>query len=70
MDGVELKFTDEALETMVDKAVERGLGARGLRGIVEAVMTDLQFSTPGSDCKEITITAEYVREQLKKSEVL
>ena len=70
MDGVELQFTDDALEAMVDKAIERGLGARGLRGIVEAVMTDLQFSTPGTDRKEITITREYVLEQLKKSEVL
>lgn len=70
MDGVELEFTDDALEAMVDKAIERGLGARGLRGIVEAVMTDLQFSTPGTDRKEITITREYVLEQLKKSEVL
>ena len=70
MDGVDLQFTDDALETMVDKAVERGLGARGLRGIVEAVMTDLQFSTPGTDCKKISITGDYVREQLKKSEVL
>ena len=70
MDGVELSFTDDALETMVDKAVERGLGARGLRGIVEAVMTDLQFSTPGTECKEIMITGEYVLKQLKKSEVL
>lgn len=70
MDGVELQFTDDALEAMVDKAIERGLGARGLRGIVEAVMTDLQFSTPGTDRKQITITREYVLEQLKKSEVL
>jgi ATP-dependent Clp protease ATP-binding subunit ClpX len=70
MDGVNLEFTPEALEVMVDKAMERNLGARGLRGIVESVMTDLQFSTPGTDCKEITITADYVREQLAKSEVL
>lgn len=70
MDGVELNFTEDALEVMVDKAVERKLGARGLRGIVESVMTDLQFSTPGSKRTEITITADYVREQLARSEVL
>lgn len=70
MDGVELEFEPEALEVMVDKAMERNLGARGLRGIVEAVMTDLQFSTPGTDCKHLTITADYVREQLAHSEVL
>lgn len=70
MDGVDLEFTPEALEVMVDKAMERNLGARGLRGIVEAVMTELQFSTPGTDRKELTITADYVRERLSKSEVL
>ena len=70
MDGVDLEFTPEALEVKVDKALERNLGARGLRGIVEAVMTELQFSTPGTDRKELTITADYVRERLSKSEVL
>lgn len=70
MDGVDLEFTPEALEVMVDKAMERNLGARGLRGIVEAVMTELQFSTPGTDRKELTVTADYVRERLSKSEVL
>lgn len=70
MDGVNLEFETEALEVMVDKAMERNLGARGLRGIVESVMTDLQFSVPGTDCKELTITADYVKEQLAKSEVL
>ena len=70
MDGVNLEFAPEALEVMVDKAMERNLGARGLRGIVESVMTDLQFSVPGTGQKELLITADYVREQLAKSEVL
>ncbi len=70
MDGVKLEFAPEALEVMVDKALERNLGARGLRGIVESVMTDLQFSVPGTGQTELTITADYVREQLAKSEVL
>ena len=70
MDGVSLEFAPEALEVMVDKAMERNLGARGLRGIVESVMTDLQFSVPGTDQTELTITADYVRKQLAKSEVL
>jgi ATP-dependent Clp protease ATP-binding subunit ClpX len=70
MDGVDLEFESEALEVMVDKAMERNLGARGLRGIVESVMMDLQFSTPGTDCDKLLITADYVREQLAKSEVL
>ena len=70
MDGVKLEFTPEALDAIVDKAVQRKLGARGLRGIVETLMTDLQFNTPGSDIKEITVTADYVNEQLSKSDVL
>lgn len=70
MDGVELSFTDEALEAMVDKAVDRKLGARGLRGIMEAVMTDLQFTVPGSRRKKISITGDYVRERLSKTEVI
>ena len=70
MDGVELEFAPEALDAIVEKAVQRKLGARGLRGIVETLMTDLQFNTPGSDTKKITITADYVNEQLSKSEVI
>lgn len=70
MDGIDLEFEPDALEVMVDKAMERNLGARGLRGIVEAVMTDLQFSTPGTDCKKLSITADYVRERLGRSELL
>lgn len=70
MDGVELEFAPEALDAIVEKAVKRKLGARGLRGIVETLMTDLQFNIPGSDTKKITITADYVNEQLSKSEVI
>lgn len=43
MDGIKLSFTEEALDFMVDKAVEYKLGSRGLRSIVEAVMTDAMF---------------------------
>lgn len=70
MDGVELKFEEDALDVIVDKAIERKLGARGLRGIVESLMQELQFNTPGSDIKEINITSDYVREQLSKSDAL
>ncbi|MCD8266316.1 MAG: ATP-dependent Clp protease ATP-binding subunit ClpX [Prevotellaceae bacterium] len=67
MDGVELKFSASALEFIVDKAVEYKLGARGLRSIMEAVMTDLQFSAPSSERKSVTVTKEYVCQQLGKS---
>ena len=51
MDGVELTFTKEALETLVDKAVEYKLGARGLRSIVESVMIDAMFDLPSRRVK-------------------
>lgn len=67
MDGVELTFTDEALDYMVDKAVEYKLGARGLRSIMESVMIDAQFDIPSSDTKKLEITQEYAAQQLEKS---
>ena len=67
MDGVALTFTKEALDALVDKAVEYKLGARGLRSIVEDVMMDPMFSLPSKKQKKFVVTAEYVREQLDKS---
>ena len=70
MDGVELTFTDEALDYMVDKAVEYKLGARGLRSIMESVMMDAQFDVPSSDTKKLEINREYAAQQLEKSMIL
>ena len=67
MDGIKLSFTDDALEYMVDKAVEYKLGARGLRSIMESVMMDLQYAAPTGKEKEITVTRDYARQQLEKS---
>jgi ATP-dependent Clp protease ATP-binding subunit ClpX len=67
MDGVALTFTKEALDSLVDKAVEYKLGARGLRSIVEDVMMDPMFSLPSKKLKKFVVTAEFVREQLDKS---
>lgn len=67
MDGVELTFTKEALDVMVDKAVEFKLGARGLRSIVENVMMDSMFDMPSKKVRKFEVTADYVREQLDKS---
>ena len=67
MDGVELTFTDDALKTLVDKAVEYKLGARGLRSIVESVMMDAMYEVPSKRMKTFNVTADYVNEQLKKS---
>ena len=67
MDGVELTFTKEALDAMVDKAVEFKLGARGLRSIVENVMMDSMFDMPSKKVKKFEVTGDYVRKQMEES---
>lgn len=66
MDKIELTFTTEALEYIVDKAVEYKLGARGLRSIVETVMTDAMFECPGKRLKKFEVTKDYAAQQLEK----
>ncbi len=67
MDGIELVFAEDALEYMVDKAVDYKLGARGLRSIVEAIMMTPQFELPSSGKKRFEVTLDYARQQLEKS---
>jgi ATP-dependent Clp protease ATP-binding subunit ClpX len=67
MDGVKLTFTDDAMNLIVDKAVEYKLGARGLRSIVEGIMMDAMFDVPSEKKQTFEVTADYVREQLEKS---
>ena len=67
MDGIELNFTQEALDLMVDKAVEYKLGARGLRSIVENIMMDAMFEAPSKRMKSFEVTKEYAEQQLAKS---
>ncbi len=67
MDGVELTFTDEALDYIVDKAVEYKLGARGLRSIVESVMMDAMFEIPSTAIKAFTVTREYAEQKIDKA---
>ena len=67
MDGVKLTFSKDALDAIVDKAVEYKLGARGLRSIVESVMMDAMFEIPSGDSKEFEVTGDYVTKQLEKS---
>ena len=64
MDGVELEFEPEALEYIVDKAVEFKLGARGLRSICEEVMKDLMYEAPSSDEKKVVVTRSYAENQI------
>jgi ATP-dependent Clp protease ATP-binding subunit ClpX len=67
MDGIKLTFTDEALELIVDKAVEYKLGARGLRSIVETIMMDAMFEVPSKKIKTFEVTRDYAQQQLDKS---
>lgn len=67
MDGIKLTFTPEALEVIVDTAVEYKLGARGLRSIVETVMMDTMFEIPSKKVKTFEVTADYAKKQLEKS---
>lgn len=67
MDGIKLKFDEDALDYIVDKAVEYKLGARGLRSIVEAVMMDAMFEIPSEKVKSFAVTLDYTKKQLDES---
>lgn len=67
MDGIDLVFTPEVLDFIVDKAIEFKLGARGLRSIVETIMMEKMYELPSSGVKQHTVTVEWAKEQLEKS---
>ncbi len=61
-DGVQLEFADGALEAVADKAIEMKIGARGLRSVMEGVMTDVMYSVPSdSTVSKVVITADCVK---------
>ena len=74
MDGVTLSFDDDALDYIVDKAIEYKLGARGLRGLMESVMTDLMFELPNhkqlGKHQTFTVTKEYAEQKLDKARLV
>ena len=67
MDGIKLEFDKDALDYIVDKAVEYKLGARGLRSIVEAVMMDAMFDVPSQKITSFEVTLDYAKQQLEKT---
>ncbi len=69
LDGVKLKFDDEALGYIVDKAVEFKLGARGLRSICEAVMMDAMFDLPSGDQSRFTVTRPYATQKIEQANI-
>lgn len=67
MDHITLTFSEEALDFMVDKAVEYKLGARGLRSIVESVIMDAMYDVPSRRIKKFEVTLDYAKTQLDKA---
>jgi ATP-dependent Clp protease ATP-binding subunit ClpX len=69
-DGITLTFEDEAIEFLVDRALEFKLGARGLRSICEVIMTDAMYDLPSeTEIKEFAVTREFVEEKLENTRV-
>ena len=66
MDGIKLSFEEEALDYIVDKAIEYKLGARGLRSIMESIMIEAQYSSPSQQMDTLSITRKYAEEQIEK----
>ena len=69
LDHIQLQFDEEALDYIVDKAVEFKLGARGLRSICENIMIDAMFHSPSQELKNLHVTREYALEKLDHSQI-
>jgi ATP-dependent Clp protease ATP-binding subunit ClpX len=73
MDGVELKFDEEALDYIVDKAIEFKLGARGLRSLTETIMMDIMYEIPSREDTNNTrfvVTKQLAEEKLNKADTM
>jgi ATP-dependent Clp protease ATP-binding subunit ClpX len=70
LENVALSFDDDALDFIVDKAIDYKLGARGLRSICEAIMTDVMFTMPSKkDIRQFTVTLHLAEEKINKSKL-
>jgi len=69
MDGIDFVIDDEALDFIVDRAVDYKLGARGLRSLCEVVLTDAMFEMPGTEEKSLTVTKKYAEDKISKSTI-
>ncbi len=69
LDGVDLKFDADVLDFIVEKALEFKLGARGLRSICEAILTDAMFEIPSNNVKEYRVTLDYAKSKFNKSKL-
>ncbi|MDR9456361.1 MAG: ATP-dependent Clp protease ATP-binding subunit ClpX [Salegentibacter sp.] len=69
MDDIEFDMTEEALDFIVEKAVEYKLGARGLRSLCEAILTDAMFDMPESNQTKLVVDRDYAEDKLNKSTI-
>ena len=69
MDEIEFSINEDALDFIVEKAIEYKLGARGLRSLCEAVLTDAMFEMPDGKEKKLEVSKEYVEQKLNKSTI-
>ena len=67
LDGISLDFSSGALDFIVEKAIEYNLGARGLRSLCEAILTDAMFEMPGGAATELKVTKAYAERKLNNS---
>ena len=67
MDSITLEFTEDALSYIVEKALEYKLGARGLRSLVEAILTDSMYELPGSDVKQLKVDEAFAKHALDRN---
>ena len=66
MDDITLEFRKDALNYIVDKAIDYNLGARGLRSLCEEILNDAMFNLPGSEVKKLVVNKKYAEEQLSR----
>jgi ATP-dependent Clp protease ATP-binding subunit ClpX len=69
IEGITLKFEDEVLDFMVEKALEYKLGARGLRSICESILTDAMYELPSQKVKSFDVTLEYAQRKFNTSKL-
>jgi ATP-dependent Clp protease ATP-binding subunit ClpX len=70
MDNIKLSFTDDALDFIVDQAVNFKLGARGLRAICESIMLEAMFEMPSKKLEEFVVDKEYAQQKMNINSVL
>jgi len=69
MDNIKFSITDGALDYIVEKAIEYKLGARGLRSLCEAILTDAMYELPEGDEEDFRVTKDYAEKKLNKSTI-